>query len=212
MLAQVVLLVWAIEPISAMWAALTGRDAISKSADALIDRFPRTMSLMVMLLALGIGSTLYDLFLLRFSYAFWPEPEMQPRRALAVRQAYEWIDRNAPRDAILQHNLNIGLDWYTGHYGNRQVAVADKAHVAQGTTEREFLKLINHIHEYFMLPRSPAAVKRMADEFRITVLVVRDTDKLWTDKTSWFWSQPALYENDRVRVISVKDLAGQPVK
>jgi len=206
--AQLVLLVWATEPTSAMWSAMFGTRATSVEADALVERFPRTISLMVLLLIFGVGSTLYDLFLLRCSFSLWPVKEIELPRSLAVRQAYEWIDRNVPTDAIVQHNTNIRVDIFAGHYGNRQVVASDTGAVlAQAMTREEFTKLINRIHEPFMLPRSPDKVKRVANDLHIDYLVAKDTDANWTRKDSWFWTQPAVFENSYVRVIAVKDLA-----
>lgn len=206
--AQVVLLVWATEPASAMWSAIFGTRATSPQADALVERFPRTISLMLLLLVIGLGSTLYDLFLLRCSFSRWPVKAIEPPRALAVRQAYEWIDRHVPADAVVQHNPNVRVDLYAAHYGNRQAVASDTGVVlAQSMTPKEFTKLINRIYEQFMLPRSPEKVKQVANELHIDYLVAKDTDDDWPRKTSWFWTQRAVYENPYVRIIAVKDLA-----
>jgi hypothetical protein len=71
----------------------------------------------------------------------------------------------------------------------------------------EFIKLINHIYDQFMLPKSPAEVKAVATHYNISYLVAKDTDGDWNRKDSWVWTQPTVYTNDFVRVFDVKDLA-----
>ncbi|CAN5610142.1 hypothetical protein BH09PLA1_BH09PLA1_24830 [soil metagenome] len=211
MWAQIVLLVWAAEPTSAMWAAAFGTRTTSAAAETLIDRFPKSIAALLMLLALGAASTAYDLFLLRFSFPFWPEKEIEPARALAVRQAYEWISQHVPPNAVVQHNVNVGLDVFAGHYGNHQVVFADtQVTVAQGMSRTEFEHELNRLYELYMLPKPPTLVHQVMEEFDIAAIVCKDTDANWKRKESWFWTQPAIYQNDYVRVIATKDLLVPP--
>ena len=54
-----------------------------------------------------------------------------------------------------------------------------------------------HPHNFFM---------ELAAEFAIDAFVAKDTDPNWSRKDSWFWTQPAVYENAYVRVIATKDV------
>lgn len=213
MWAQIVLLIWSVEPASAMWAGLFGTKAPSAETESLLDRFPRTISTLVLLAVLGVASTAYDMFLLRFSFALWPDMEVEPPRALALRQAYEWVSDNLPTDAIVQHNLIIGLDVFAGHYCNRQLVFAEPIQLnAQGIDLKQFQVMANDIFQLFIRPKSPKDVHDVATRLGITVLIAKDTDPNWTRKDSWFWTQPALYENSRVRIIATKDLLAPTTK
>ncbi|MBC8106536.1 MAG: hypothetical protein H7Z14_08100 [Anaerolineae bacterium] len=207
MWAQIVLLVWAVEPAIAVWSGLFGTKSPSADAESLLDRFPRTISALLLLLVLGVASTAYDMFLLRFSFALWPDKEVEPPRALAVREAHEWVSNNLPTDAIVQHNLNIALDVFAGHYGNRQVVFAEPIALnAQGIDVKQFQVMATDVYRVFMTNKSPQEVHNLADRFGITAFVAKDTDANWTRKDSWFWTQPAIYENSYVRIIATKDL------
>jgi len=42
--------------------------------------------------------------------------------------------------------------------------------------------------------------------------VVKDLDTNWPRKDSWFWTQPAIFENAYVRIIATKDLGAPTTK
>lgn len=211
MFAQIVLLVWSIQPAIAMWDGVRGVEQISRASESLLEHFSRTISVLFLMCVIGISSTLHDLFLLRFSFSIWPEVNVQPQRSLELRRAYVWINQNTPADAIIQHNIFFYIDLFASHYAHRQLVAADRQSFgAKVGDEASHKKMNNAIYEHFSLRNPPRDVGEFFAKYNVHALVVQDTDANWPRKDSWFWTTPAVYENGRARVILVKDLLNAP--
>ena len=134
-------------------------------------------------------------------------------RTYTVRQAYQWINSNLPRAAVVQHNPDVTVDIHSGLYANRQtVAVGDEMGILFGIDQASYDALATDISQVFSAGRAsePADVNRLCDRYTIDALLVKDTDPAWNDRQSWVWQHQPAFGNDYVRVFACGDLASDP--
>jgi hypothetical protein len=125
----------------------------------------------------------------------------------ALRQAYEWVATNTPRNAIVQYDPLIVMNIFEGLHCNRQLVVADPQVAATtGMKSEDYNKLFWQIAAAFRLQPLPQQAFDLERQYSIDYLVAKDTDALWKQRDSWIWTTSPRFENDRVRVIAVEDL------
>jgi len=182
--AQFILLLWAVE----LWD------------DGLL-WIPRR-GLIIALLILGVAGTVYEACMLRFYYV--AVVDFDGRRTYALRQAYEGLKNHLPQDAIVQHNPNaIPGDPFYGLYADRQAAAeTSQCGVVFGGDPALCAGIIGPINNLFDKPRAVDAgrVDGVCKDLSIDALVVKDTDKVWADKSSWVWKKQPDLANDYARV------------
>lgn len=205
---QFVLLIWGVDIIERTW----GPDSPAV-ASFLKFRFPASglRKTLVALAALGILSSAANLFVLRA----WPmlidagveafPNRMSPdahlgERTFAGRQAYEFIDENLPAGIVLQFNPFADLDRPGGLYRTRQAVISD--HAAYGVPRNVFVTMARGTGAIFDMTGQTdwVAVDALCDRYSIDVLVLNDTDPLWTSLDTLQGMRRPLYHNDRFAI------------
>jgi len=137
----------------------------------------------------------------------WLSPDRQlGRRTFELRRAYDDLDRILPTNATVQHNPEAGIgNIPAGLYSDRQmVADVGSCGYVFGGSER-FCKdeILPRLKRLFDARHAVTAaeVASTCRDFSISVLVFKDTDPVWADKSSWIWKLHPLLSNDFVRVI-----------
>jgi hypothetical protein len=169
---------------------------------------------MIMIL-LGVAGTIYEVSMLRFfpvisdrfaipKYAFLAMDQNLGRRTYAVREAYEKLKQILPGDAVVQHNPNTNPgDLPYGLYADRQAA-ADTAGcgVVFGGDTTLCNSLIPQLNRLFQQPGAVQAneVDSVCRQLSIDALVVKDTDRVWSDRDGWVWKKAPYLANDYARV------------
>ena len=194
MVAQFVLLLWAAE----LWE--TGLFPEPKA------RF----SAVAAMLALGVAATLYDVTMLRIYPMLldnlaipryhWLAPDRRlGERTFALRQVYEKLSRELPKRALVQQNPNGNPgDLFYGLYADRQTAAETPAcGVVFGGSAALCPGIIKPIGEFFdgSVKLDSSQVDLACRKLNIAALVVKDTDSVWRDKTSWVWVKEPLIAN-----------------
>ncbi|MFK7846485.1 MAG: hypothetical protein AB8G77_14395 [Rhodothermales bacterium] len=158
---------------------------------------------LVVFIVLGITSNIYESVVLRkFSYA------EQDEYGLALRRAYEWIDKSYPGNIIIQHNPEIEIDYFHALYGNRQVAIADTTlGRLYGINDSLFFGFEQPIKDIYYSRLRPDEIVEIASEYEIDLLVVKKTDPVWRNKASWVWAFDPVYQNAYTRVFSLSTLS-----
>jgi len=196
LLAQFILLLWAVD-------LLDGRKAAHRP-------------LVVVLIALGVASSVYEAASLRF-YAVVSDLTPLPRyswlnptadtghRLYEARAAYERLNTVLGADAIVQQNPNTSdtypgdLPW--GLYAERRT-VADTS--SCGTTltgdPRECAAVMRMIMPLFQGTANPDEVDSACRALKISALVVKDTDPVWGIPESWVWRRKPLISGEHFRV------------
>ncbi len=151
------------------------------------------------MIVLGVVSNVYEAWVLRtFSYA------EKGTYGLALRKAYEWIDKTTPKDYVIQHNPAIEIDYYHALYGNRRVAVADTTlGRLYGIDNERFFAAYDPLKELYEKERSILEVKQIASAYKIDMLVVKQADRIWKDENSWVWDANPVYENEYCRIYAM---------
>jgi hypothetical protein len=194
LIAQFILLIWAAE----LWdnGLFRGQKAVFTAVGAM--------------LALGAAATLYDVTMLRL-YPLMLDDFAIPRntwmaadqklgeRTYALRQVYERLKTELPKNSIVQHNPNVESgDLFYGLYADRQTAAETSAcGVLFGGPAALCPGVITPIRELFAPTGSLdfAQVDQICRQLSIGALVVKDTDSVWKDKTSWVWKKEPLIGN-----------------
>jgi hypothetical protein len=215
MMAQFVLVLWGAELLSGISPRI--RLTIQK-----LWRGEGASALLAILLAFGLASTAAELTLLR---TFMPrmerrveaDPRLAPKaayycswlgpiqelggRAHDLREAYEWLGARLPRASRVQFEPGDGNGWVLHCLFSRRAAVfygegaatftgvpAQRARAARAELDRVFGARAE--------PNAGAACGRLG----VAAWIVKDTDAVWRDPTSWIWRTPAQFRNKRVAI------------
>ncbi len=188
LIAQFILLIWGAE----LWdnGLFRGKKASFNAVAAM--------------LALGAAATVYDVTMLRIypivSYDIgisgyhWLAPDGNlGERTYALREVYEKLKTELPKNSIVQHNPNTEAgDLFYGLYADRQTAAETAGcGVVFGGSAALCPGILMPIQELFAPSGSLdfAQVDQVCRQLSIAALVVKDTDGVWKDKASWVWKQ-----------------------
>jgi hypothetical protein len=197
--AQFVLLLWGAELVEDWWFA----KGAPKTLPPLWVR--RTVAA---LLVVGVLGTAYEVFMIRMAPVLydrwgiagigWMEPDWKlGKRNYAVRSLYEALNAQLPSSATIQHNPNtknfIPHGLYSGHDA---AAGAPDCGIAFGGDPQLCRQRVARLAALFANQGNP---ERVCQDYQLDVLVAKDTDPAWRDRTSWVWSEPPLVANAYAR-------------
>jgi hypothetical protein len=161
------------------------------------------------MLALGFTATVYDVTMLRIYPLLldslnipryhWLAPDRSlGERTYALREIYERVGRELPESTIVQQNPSaIPGDLFYGLYADRQTAVETMScGVVFGGDASLCESIAIPVRGVFDHGDNLDQVCR---EFSISVVIVKDTDAVWNDKTSWIWKREPLIGNSYAR-------------
>jgi hypothetical protein len=169
------------------------------------------------LLILGAMGPIYDLTMLRIypvladhvksSNCPWLVFDRHlGERTYALRQTYEQLKAELPKDAIVQQNpVAYAGDLFYGLYADRQTAAqTGDCGVEFGGAPSTCAGMLAPLQQIFEKPDglTLANVRATCRKLSIDVLVVKDTDPAWRDKGSWVWQEPPFVSNAYARVFS----------
>jgi hypothetical protein len=208
LVAQFVLLLWGVDLLATEMGARSGRGG-------------RWREFVSWLLILGVGGTMYEVAMQRFYPLLsdnaglprytWLSPDRQlGRRTYAMRETYEKLWRITSDDAVVQHNPEVvPNDLFHGLYAARQMAAEGQGcGAAFGGNPDPCGGIFPPLRKLFNSPETTDSgrLDALCADLSISHLVVKDTDPVWKDKTSWVWSREPVLANDFARVFQ----CGQP--
>jgi hypothetical protein len=183
------------------------------AAQVLSERASRTPVLRL-LLVLGLAGVVYDLAILRFfpllsdmgkvqNITWLANDRLLGLRTAANREAYEWLCARTPESAVIQPNPEpIYQDTFYGAYGHRQsVAVGVACGSLFGGDRRECAPLMPVLSGLFA-GGGEQPFQSTCRTLPIDVVVAKDTDAAWRDRTSWVWTGHPIFHNDFVRLFA----------
>ncbi len=202
LIAQFVLLLWAVPYIAEWWR--------NRRVTSNMNRRFR------LFLAIGVLSTGYEVFLIR-AYpvladrgSFPMAPMFSPDRHLgertfAVRQAYEQMQNITPVTAVIQHHPEMFLEIAPFLYSRRPMVAGGLTCSTEfgGAPERcngirqPLLEVFNGAKADGSTPN----VEQVCRDLSIDYLFARDTDPVWRKPESWVWTVQPIVANSFVRVI-----------
>jgi hypothetical protein len=168
-----------------MWFAQV--PALLWTTSLLSSRWHRTRSSWIWgaALTLGLAATIWDLAGLRLIRAprfkvvdsymnYYPEADYD------ARGAYRWIDRNLPRQLLVQQNPNIPFRALNfGLYGDRPVPVADVQARLFGADQRAVQARLLMVAPIFTRPMSVAEVQRRGAAAGAGAVIITSADPIW---------------------------------
>lgn len=172
--------------------------------------------LVVVLLAIGVASSIYEAASLRLyavasdvvalSRYSWLNPAPDTgRRLYEIRAAYERLRSMTGPEAIVQQNPDTDpgdLPW--GLYAERRtVAETPSCNTAMGGDPGECAAVMARIAPIFQGSAQPDEVDATCRALGISALVVKDTDPVWSAAGSWVWSRKPDFAGDHVRVFLI---------
>jgi len=203
LIAQFILLIWAVDPVRA-WLDGRGTKARSRPQRGWI----------AALIALGLASTVYDFAWMRFyipmsdagwvPVANWYGSDRDfGQRTFDARRVYESI---AKKDSggVVEENPNRWTSLMYGMYGLRQTAAFDwQCGAVMGGDAGSCGQMLESLVPMF---NDPSAARRMdidqvCDAWGVRVLVAQDNDPVFQDRGGWPWTRDVLASSERVRAV-----------
>ena len=206
LLAQFMLLLWAVEVVSER-----------NTPDFLTA--PQRRMLAAFLILGGMG-TLYDLTLTRVYPMLadsgvvppldWMSPDRNfGQRTFASRAAYQWAQSMTPDTAIIQSNPQVVFqDTPEMLYGGRRTVASDtQCNAAFGGDPRQCAPIVARIEEIYPAGgQAPiASLRDVCVNLPIDLVVVKDTDPVWKNRDSWVWTGRPVFANPYFRLFSCGD-------
>lgn len=150
---------------------------------------------------LGMTANAFELVVLR-SYS----QGIQGEHGYALREAFEWIDKNTSRHVVVQHDPSVDVEYYHALYGNRQVALSDSTlGKLYGINDSMYTALSIPVTALFTRVQSPLEMYGEAKKLNIDFVVVDRDDPVWKDQSSWVWRITPVYENGATRIYAIPD-------
>jgi len=198
LLGQLILVIWSAGPLSAWWR---------------LRRFPRGRrhtGLMTSLVVLGLGSSVYEVILVRTYFPLMEARKVPAvdwfsktaetgRRTFDARLVYEQLRRELPRNAIVQANPTHWDDIYHGLYSGRQSAAFDR--LCGSTFGGDPSPCAAMQSELAPLFAHDGDIDRACDAWSIRALIAKDDDAVFTDHSAWPWTRLPLAVTDHVRAV-----------
>jgi hypothetical protein len=201
LIAQFVLLLWAVD-------IFGDRESLGFLA-------PAQKQLLAVFFALGFAGTATDLAIARLYPLLadrgvvpvldWMSPDRDlGHRTYAARKAYQWIRGTTPDTATVQDDPTVLLqDNFGMLYGDRPYVAADSGCATGfGGNPKECSPIIARLHEIFPVKGNSAAptLQDVCHSLPLDIVVAKDIDPAWSDRSSWVWTERPAYANSHVRV------------
>lgn len=156
-----------------------------------------------LLLLLGTATSLYDLYLLRFSqqYSNRDLQENDPKKNYAIRLAYQNIVSICPPKGIIQANPMHARDPFMGLYSQRQTLASDQEYGPLfGVDIKAYKEQVEKLKPLFTGGMNAQSVRDFCDNEKIFALVIKWSDPVFNDKLSWVFELTPYYQNEFVKV------------
>lgn len=174
--------------------------------------------LMLLLVVIGVGSTLAELATLRFFPLAVDDglaPHTNPLTMLPagngsfiadIRQALEFVRQHAPVSAVVQDNPGVNDSILPGLFAERQTAARGETGYRFGGSAAAYAPVLLRSKKIFAdTSQSFAQVRQTCRALGIDDLLVTTSDALWADRSSWIWHVLPAYSNAHARVFACSD-------
>jgi hypothetical protein len=162
-------------------------------------------------LFLGFMGTVYSLAILRtytvlddagmiVQHANWfPHPPFVGTDLFEIRTAYEALDRMLPSDSIVQYNpMSVDYLPLLQYDKFQSVDAFPDCGTEFGGDVSRCAPVQNAIAEAFNKP-GDTSIHELCSRLSIDVLVARNSDPAWKDRTSWIWKNAPIAQNSYIR-------------
>jgi hypothetical protein len=203
-----------------LWAAILVDDWWSSRRFAIGGSRAMAVSL-VLLAAIGLAGTMYQVFMLRAYPIFHDEEKLTSEpvlgldrdrrlgeRTYALRSIYESLGAILPPDAIVQYNPDAPMVIPHQLYSGRGAAMGQqRCGIVFGGDFPRCESRMKSIEPLFGNPSQAeiAGLDSTCREYGINVMLVDDLDPVWRRPNSWVWTRKPLLTNEHVRAFFCGD-------
>jgi hypothetical protein len=154
------------------------------------------------MLIVGVLGTAYQVVTLRLYDVEWTEADaVAGKRIFALRSVYEQLNKQEPKNAILQYNPDTAMQpanlLYSGHPAAVGMPRCGAVYGGQASQCEAREAAVDSLFE--PLPGSAVTPESVCRTYGISVLVAADTDPVWKQPESWVWMRRPLLANPYVR-------------
>jgi len=164
----------------------------------------RMTPFLICLLAIGVLNFGADFYLTRIASARFGGTSLYD-----LRSVYAELNGKTKVSAVVQHNP--GGKMIAGLYSHRQAAASDERNgYCFGPTKEEYKPAAEEIESIYKQGLTLQEVRNICRKYHIDVLVIRNTDAIWNDKTAALWSLPIAAERPQAKALTVNSSALHP--
>ncbi|HKD08450.1 MAG TPA: hypothetical protein VKB79_21295 [Bryobacteraceae bacterium] len=182
-----------------LWAVPVAMDLVERRGTA---ASPSRRLVLWACALIGFAGTVGELGSMRINFEGPHGPD-----TLGWRAAYQWVDRNAPPDAVVLLNGDVALDLFSSLYGYRQVVAVGRAYATFFAVGDWSEKVLSDTAEFYRHDRRASDLVDFCRRYGITIVVVLSEDPIWSDRKSWVWRLRPAMATGTARVFRVEDLA-----
>lgn len=199
---QFVLLIWGVDVVEILLLNKSGAIPAFIKAGEIV----KTKNFLRVLIVIGVLTSTMDAVLQRILWPARAGIEIGERN-YSARLAFDYLRDNFAADVITQNNPLTVLDRPSGLYGTHQMIISDRT--AYGVPLDVFNKLKNEVGILFTNGRAAdwQLTDRICRRYSIDVLIINDTDPIWSSLAALKAQRPALYENDYYALFACGDYA-----
>jgi len=201
---QFILLVWGVDVAEVLLSNKSGAMPAFIKSDEII----KTRNFLRMLIAIGILTSTLDAVLLRVFWPAWAGTELG-QRIYSARLAYDYLRDHIPADVITQNNPADIIDRPSGLYGTHQMVISDRT--PYSVPPDVFQKLTDEVGVLFTNENLTdwQSTDKLCQQYSIDMLIIKDTDPIWSSLAVLRMQRPALYENTHYALFACGDYANK---
>ncbi len=144
--------------------------------------------------SLRVWPLLVDTKIVGVPNGFSPDAHLG-ERTYSARLAYTYLEEHVPTDAITQNNPFGFLDRPSGLYGTHQMAISDRT--IYGVQLETYYAIANDVGSMFAGQAEDwGSIDAKCEQYFIDVIIVKDTDPLWSELLLLKKYRLPLYENE----------------
>jgi hypothetical protein len=201
---QFILLVWGVDVAEVLLFNKSGSiPAFIKPSEIV-----KTRNFLRVLIAIGVLTSTMDALSIRIA---WPVQAGQAigQGSFSARLAYNYLRDHTPADIITQNNPVDVLDRPSGLYGTHQMVISDRT--VYGVPVDVFQKLVDEVKVLFTNENVTnwQLTDHICREHSIDVLIIKDTDPIWSSLATLNTQRKAIYENAHYALFACGDYANK---
>jgi hypothetical protein len=196
---QFILLIWGVDILKSLM--FTHNPITTKDAKVIINK-----NTLLTLISIGILTSTMDVILLRIGFPVILG-ETVCKQSYSARLAYDYLRDHIPAGVIAQNNPLDSFDRPSGLYGTHQMVISDRT--AYGVPLDVFEKLADGVGVLFTKKNITnwQMTDRLCQQYSIDLLIIKDTDPIWSSLTILKAQRPPLYENTHYALFACGDYA-----
>lgn len=183
---QFILLIWGVDVLE--------RLVFTSAPVALITgEAKKNRNLLLIFISIGVLTSVVDAVLLRTAWPVMTGAD-ETQKYYSARLAYDYLRDNIPADVITQNNPLNYTDRPSGLYGTHQMVIADRT--SYGVPLTVFNKLAEEVGVLFTNNNTDwRSLDEICRKYSIDILIIEDTDPVWTSIPILKAQRLPLYEN-----------------